>query len=155
MVEAHYDGRDLSVDGKVVPKLRHGGDNSKRASITSVTFPAGLQSIGNYAFCGCLFTSFGLPEGLQSIGDNAFARCYLLKITFPVGLKRIGDGAFSGCLLASVTFPEGLQSIGVGAFRDCRLTSVVFPHYNIHIVRSKTSRHGGGRRTRCSSGSCD
>ena len=135
MVEAHYDGRDLFVDGKVVPKPRHGGDNSKRASITSVTFPAGLHSIGNYAFSGCLLNSVGLPEGLQSIGNSAFSGCYLFKITFPVGLKRIGDGAFSGCLLNSVTFPEGLQSIGVRAFSGCRLTSVVLPHYNIRIDR--------------------
>ncbi len=79
MVVAHYDGDNLLVDGEVVPRYEYDGDNHKRNTITSVTFPEGLQSIGSYAFHDCPLTSVIFPEGLQSIGDGAFHDCPLTR----------------------------------------------------------------------------
>ena len=125
IVEAHYDGCDLIVDGVVVPD--YGPDYRKRFSITSVTLPEGLQSIGAYAFCGCPLTSVTLPEGLQSIGANAFRGCPLTCVTLPEILQSIGADAFSGCPLTSITLPESLQSIVADAFRGCNsITYVTF-----------------------------
>ena len=126
IVEAHYDGCDLIVDGVVVPD--YGPDYRKRFSITSVTLPEGLQSIGANAFRGCPLTSVTLPESLQSIGANAFCGCIrLTSVTLPDSLQSIGANAFCGCPLTSVTLPEGLQSIGANAFRGCPLTCVTLP----------------------------
>ena len=39
-------------------------------SLTSVTFPEGLQQVGKYAFNGCSsLTSVTFPEGLQQVGE--------------------------------------------------------------------------------------
>ena len=80
-----------------------------------------VTGIGYQAFAGCeSLSSITLPEGLTSIGEYAFASCNLTSITIPDGVTSIGDGAFNGCYgLTSITLPEGLTSIGDGTFKDC------------------------------------
>ena len=101
------------------------------SSLTSITLPASVTSIGDYVFFGCSsLTSITLPEGVTSIGEYAFRDCSsLTSVTLPAGLTSIGEWAFFGCSsLTSVTLPAGLTSIGEGAFYDCSsLTSVTLP----------------------------
>ena len=98
-------------------------------SLTSLTLPSSLQSIGDSAFLDCYsLTSLTLPSSLQSIGDHAFYRCSsLTSLTLPSSLQSIGDSAFSCCSsLTSLTLPSSLQSIGGGAFTGCTsLRSVI------------------------------
>ena len=101
------------------------------SSLTSITLPASVTSIGDYVFFGCSsLTSITLPEGVTSIGDYAFDDCSsLTSVTLPAGLTSIGEGAFYDCSsLTSVTLPAGLTSIESGAFKDCSsLTSLTLP----------------------------
>ena len=101
------------------------------SSLTSLTLPSSLQSIGDSAFYGCKsLTSLTLPSSLQSIGDSAFWGCNsLTSLTLPSSLQSIGDRAFYGCKsLTSLTLPSSLQSIGDYAFCDCNsLTSLTLP----------------------------
>ena len=124
------------------------------SSLTSVTLPAGVTSIGIGAFSGCSsltsitipesvtrilsgafegcssLTSITIPDNVTYIGGDVFRNCSsLTSITFPAGLTSIGDGAFSGCSsLTSVTLPAGLTSIESGAFNGCSsLTSLTLP----------------------------
>ena len=99
------------------------------STLTSVTFPASLTSIGGHAFQGCsALTSVDLSStSLTSIGSSAFSGCEALtSVVFPASLTSIGGGAFYYCVaLTSVAFPASLTSIGYDAFRDCdALTSV-------------------------------
>lgn len=72
-------------------------------SIYSIDFPAGLTTIGSYAFCDC--TAFGsyvglssLPNGLSTIGRGAFMGCSNInRIILPESLSSVADSAFSGC----------------------------------------------------------
>ena len=100
-------------------------------SLTSLTLPSSLQSIGDRAFNGCSsLTSLTLPSSFQSIGDYAFYDCNsLTSLTLPSSLQSIGGGAFRGCSsLTSLTLPSSLQSIGDSAFCDCSsLTSLYIP----------------------------
>ena len=49
-------------------------------------------------------TSLTLPEGLTSIGPNAFKNCKFFEITIPESVVSIGAEAFNGCSrLRSVT----------------------------------------------------
>ena len=100
-------------------------------SLTSLTLPSSLQSIGDWAFCDCSsLSSLTLPSSLQSIGDHAFYHCgSLTSLTLPSSLQSIGDHAFQDCYsLTSLTLPSSLQSIGGGAFSDCySLTSLTLP----------------------------
>ena len=99
------------------------------SSLTSLTLPSSLQSIGDSAFSYCnSLSSLTLPSSLQSIGDSAFSYCNSLSsLTLPSSLQSIGYRAFSGCKsLSSLTLPSSLQSIGGGAFTGCTsLRSVI------------------------------
>ena len=106
--------------------------NSSKSSITTITIPANVTSIGDNAFSGYTgLTSviFAAGSGLQTIGAGAFSGCTgLTGITIPAGVTSIGASAFQSCTsLTSVTIPANVTSIGVSAFQSCTgLTSVTF-----------------------------
>ena len=118
-------------------------------SLSSLTLPSSLQSIGDSAFSYCnSLSSLTLPSSLQSIGYEAFAYCRsLTSLTLPSSLQSIGDSAFSGCSsLSSLTLPSSLQSIGDRAFSYCSsLSSLTFPS------SSSLQSIGNGAFSGCSS----
>ncbi len=97
-------------------------------SLTSVTIPDSVTSIGASAFYGCTsLASITIPDSIERIGDEAFYNCTsLTSIIIPDSVTSIGDSAFSGCTsLTSVPIPDSVTSIGYSAFFDCTsLTSV-------------------------------
>lgn len=67
-----------------------------RESISGVTFPDGLTSIGDNAFCYCtkLFSAV-IPNSVSKFGSSAFWGCKSLAyITFPEVITEIGSAAF-------------------------------------------------------------
>nr|MBQ8890906.1 leucine-rich repeat domain-containing protein [Clostridia bacterium] len=81
-------------------------------SLTSVTIPNSVTSIGDWAFAYCdSLTSVTIPDSVTSIGYLAFLECRsLTSVTIPNSVTSIGYLAFYGCdSLASVTFenPDG------------------------------------------------
>lgn len=92
--------------------------------------PAGVTSIGNYAFYqNPQLTSIVIPEGVKTIGNYAFANNENLEeIVIPEGVTSLGDRAFAGCTkLRKVTFPSTLASLGYWTFYGCEnLEEVVF-----------------------------
>jgi len=100
---------------------------SYRNYITSVSLPAGITSIGDYAFSFCSnLTSITIPELVTSIGERAFSYCSGLKsISFPNSLTSISAYAFIFCSdLTSITIPNLVTWIGFHAFESCNLTSI-------------------------------
>ncbi len=79
---------------------------SNCSSLTSITIPNSVTSIGDVAFSGCSsLTSITIPNSVTSIGGNAFYNCSsLTSTTIPNSITSIGDNAFSGC--SSLTFNE-------------------------------------------------
>ena len=97
-------------------------------SLTSVTIPDRVTSIGDGAFYGCTsLTSIIIPDSVTSIGDDAFAYCTsLTSITLPDNVTTIGSSAFWVCTsLTSVTIPDRVTSIGASAFLYCTSLSSV------------------------------
>ena len=97
------------------------------SSITSVTIPDSVTSIGKYAFYYCrALTSVTIGNSVASIGESAFKSCAgLTSITIPESVTSIGKEAFKGCTgLTSITIPDGVTSIGDNAFSNCSLESV-------------------------------
>ncbi|MCK9536302.1 MAG: leucine-rich repeat protein, partial [Bacilli bacterium] len=90
-----------------------------------------LEEILSHAFYDCTsLTSITIPEGVTSIGDSAFSLCTSLpSITIPESVTSIGNSAFIGCTsLTSITIPDGVTSIGRGALYNCTsLTSITIP----------------------------
>ena len=89
---------------------------------TEYTIPAGVTSIGNYAFSHCLkLTSVKIPVDLIEIGSGAFEYTGLTSLTIPVGVSKIEYALFYGCReLTSVTLPAGITEIGMYAFATCK-----------------------------------
>ncbi len=118
-------------------------------SITQLSLPEGLSSIGDFAFNGCSsLTSVILPNSVTSVGFYAFAGCdglttpvknsklfvympasYKGAYDIPNGIETIGKLAFKGCgELTNVNIPATVTSIGSSAFEGCSgLSSISIP----------------------------
>lgn len=103
-------------------RLIAGGTFKDCSSLTSVTIPNGVTSIGEYAFSGCsALTSITIPNSVTSIGSGAFSSCSALtSINIPEGVTNIELYTFENCSsLTSITIPNSVTSIGHGAFGYC------------------------------------
>ncbi len=87
-------------------------------TMTKISFPSTLDSIGAEAFKGCLnLTSVTFNEGLTYIGKDAFNQLNLTEVVFPSTLDKIDNGAFYKNLnLKNIQLNEGLRYIGDAAF---------------------------------------
>ena len=100
--------------------------------VSSISLPASLQTIGNYAFDSNALTSVKLPDNgsLLSIGEGAFAGCSLLtSINIPEGITTISSYTFNNCSkLNNISLPSTLTTIDYSAFYGCSsLTSISLP----------------------------
>lgn len=85
--------------------------------------------ICDMAFWECKsLTSVTIPNNVTSIGSSAFNTCTgLTTVNFGNGLISIGNTAFGGCTsMTSINIPQSVVSIGNAAFGDCSsLTSII------------------------------
>ena len=94
----------------------------------SVEIKQGTKTIANNAFVPCKsLTSITIPNSVTSIGWYAFADCTSLKHA-TINTEEVGY-AFSGCTsLESVILGDNVTSIYGGAFKGCTsLTSITIP----------------------------
>lgn len=124
--------------------------------LTSVTIPASVEEIDEFAFRGCFNLEYvrfkgksklkkigrnvfnydalqkvELPASVEEIGEHAFSMCsQLSSVSFPANskLRIIGKFAFYGTSIESIEFPKSIEEIGAGAFKYCMtLLDVIFP----------------------------
>ena len=102
------------------------------SSLTEITFPNTLTSIGKHAFQGC--SSMTRVKNLENtkvtgISSNAFQNCTsLAEINFPSSLKQIDSYAFYGCSsLLELNIPTDVSNLKIWelAFFDCQSLSVI------------------------------
>ena len=100
-------------------------------TITSVTIPDSVTTIGQYAFSGCSsLTSIYIPSSVTTIGQYAFSYCSsLTSIYIPSSVTTIEYRAFYYCRsLTSIYIPDSVTTIGQYAFSGCSsLTSIYIP----------------------------
>ncbi len=93
------------------------------SSITELTIPASVTTIGNSAFAECKnLKSINIPASVNSLGTSAFKGCTSLKSATisAAGVSILPDNIFQGCIaLETVTLPSSLQTIGNAAFAGC------------------------------------
>jgi uncharacterized repeat protein (TIGR02543 family) len=90
-----------------------------KATLTSVTIPDSLTSIGAYAFYQCTnLTSISMGDNVTSIGARAFYKAGLTALSLPVNAS-LGDYAFYQCTgLVSLNIPAGM-TLGKATFSGC------------------------------------
>ena len=114
------------------------------ASLTAVTIPEGVTTIGDSAFSDCIsLTAVTIPDSVTEIGVNPFVRCIRLTeinvspehpalevidgVLFEKTSKRLVTYpcAFTA---AEYSIPQGIEEIGGYAFAYCEsLTAVTIP----------------------------
>ncbi len=87
--------------------------------LRSITLPATLTYIDDYAFSGTALTSIQIPQTVVSMGKGVFSRCENMTSAV-INSKFIGDFAFLGDYrLTSVSVGSNVEYILKGAFNGC------------------------------------
>ena len=117
-------------DFSVTAILDNAFDGNK--SITGVTLPEGIVSIGKRAFYDNKFTSLTIPASVTTIGSEAFRYCNTMQtLNFADGnlITELSFGVFQDCsALKTAVLPAQLESISEIAFYNCsKLEKVTLP----------------------------
>jgi len=104
-------------------------------SLTSITIPESVTSIGYCAFDSSGLKTIDIPDSVTIIEDEAFIASALASVTIGNGVTSMGGMAFAYCTaLESVTIKNGVTSIGNEAFHGCySLTSITIPNSVVNI----------------------
>ena len=120
------------------------------SSLSNVTIPESIVTIGQSAFEGCIFAKDNFInhssldaklyrywgaiivdqeiDGLLIRNDTIIdCRTNVTSVVIPNTITAIGKEAFFACHLLSVTIPSSVTSIGDYAFCNCTLPSVTIP----------------------------
>lgn len=97
-------------------------------SISTISIPSSIKTIGIAAFEGSSLVSITLNEGLTSIGATAFQHCGNLEsIEIPNSVITIGEGVFNDCKkIKSIKLSKSLKSLPSSFCPNCSsLTEIV------------------------------
>lgn len=110
-----------------------------------VTLPSTLKVIGTNTFAQGEFTSISLPAGLETIGEGAFYQCRNLKsVVIPGSVREMGISVFYSCSsLTQAVVSEGVTELPEGTFGNCgSLRSLQLPN-TLETIGSVVVRSSG------------
>ena len=113
----------FSTDGEYLTVVGIGSCTDTDIVIPSMYNGFPVREIAASAFEVCTsLTSITIPDSIITIGDYAFYGCRgLTDVTIANGVAVIGSSAFEGCTsLTSITIPDSVTAIGERAFFFCR-----------------------------------
>jgi hypothetical protein len=104
--------------------------NGYYRSITSISLPNTIKTIGVYAFSSNKeLGSISIPASVTEIKDWAFDSCEgLTTVVLQKGLNKIAGCAFMNCSsLSNINIPNGVTTIGHNAFTFCDIKELFLP----------------------------
>jgi hypothetical protein len=98
-------------------------------SISKIDIPSSLRRINDWAFAESLRCPILLHDGIESIGQYAFAGCIFTNFRVPPLITVIPHSMLQGCtVIFSLELEENIRKNGNYAFDYCRcLRNVAFP----------------------------
>ena len=94
----------------------------------TLTIPATVERIGEYAFYYCDFSNVVIGNGVKEIGEWAFAKnSMLVQVSIPGSVEVLSDRCFASCPLISLELNEGIKKIGVAAFTTATFAELTIP----------------------------
>ena len=120
------------------------------AQYKSLTLPASLKYIGNFAFAGSnykedIWVEFNskltdglvIPDSVEKIDSCAFANHpYLKEATIGKGVRELPSGMFMCCTnLSKIVIPHTVITVSDDAFVDCINLRVVIPESVSQIIK--------------------
>ena len=143
---AAYNGNDGTFTDTLYPantlpeySFYNQANGQGKTSLTTITIPSSVTSIGTGAFESSGLTSVTIPNSVTSILQGTFYGCSsLTTITIPSSVTSIGDETFGYCSgLTSIHIPSSVTSIGTDAFAYCSgLTTISIPSSVTSISQS-------------------
>lgn len=106
------------------------------AMVTDLVIPDGISDTGrSFTYCRSL-TSVTIPASMTKIPDYAFKSCYGLKsVTILEGVTEIGVVAFENCEeLFTLDLPDTLTTVRSSAFYACRMLMSVRIPSNVTVI---------------------
>src|SRR5690625_1628555 len=97
-------------------------------TLTEVTIPDSVESIGRYSFASNGLTEIVIPDSVTEIDNLAFNKNSIESVTFSENLTSIGQQAFQNNELTQVILPESLKQINRSAFKVNKLEYVELPN---------------------------
>lgn len=115
-------------------------------NLKSVTLPATLTTIGDYAFYNTRISSVEFPKALTSIGSYAFANSSLNFLNVPAEVTAVGSHAFSGTPVEMVSYNAASAAISPDLFEGCANLRVLHLGENVASVGKgdATYKEGNG-----------
>ncbi len=97
-----YESATLTIEGEgVMPSYTSSYAQpwtAYRSSIEHIVIGEGITGIGNYCFAYSSVTEITIPDSVKSIGSDAFSGCsYLQTLVIGAGVEKIGNYAFYYC----------------------------------------------------------
>ncbi|MBO4572739.1 MAG: leucine-rich repeat protein [Clostridia bacterium] len=123
----------------------------RNTNLTSITVPASVTKIDQYAFYGCAqLTTVTLPDAaLASIGNSAFANSGLTSFSFPettASKLTLGTNLFNGCANLTYMYLSSKVTTLVGLLDGCTsVTSMAISGDNTNLYMNNGVIYNGQR----------
>ena len=114
------------ADGSTVYSVTEIGQNAFQSkSLTAITLPNSIVTIGSHAFSGNQITSLSLiPNSVTTIGQQSFQNNQITNIVIPNGVTHIEEAAFANNLLTTIDIADSVTFIGEAAFLGNNITDL-------------------------------